>query len=109
MYVWTSQITLKVRVRITAKDPLDILIDPDAKDADPKTWNEVFETKWMTLDEIEELYGTKCAERLLFVAENGMSFGPDSVEYQETRFGETENNDDAFRQRASQAMKSTAT
>ncbi len=83
-------------VRITAKDPLDILIDPDAKDADPKTWNEVFETKWMTLDEIEELYGNKCAERLLFVAENGMSFGPDSVEYQETRFGETENNDDHF-------------
>lgn len=83
-------------VRITAKDPLDILIDPDAKDADPKTWNEVFETKWMTLDEIEELYGSKCAERLLFVAENGMSFGPDSVEYQETRFGDTENNDDHF-------------
>jgi hypothetical protein len=83
-------------IRITSKDPLDILIDPDAKDADPKTWNEVFETKWMTLDEIEELYGDKCAERLLFVAENGMSFGPDSVEYQETRFGETENNDDHF-------------
>ena len=83
-------------VRITAKDPLDILIDPDAKDADPKTWNEVFETKWMTLDEIEELYGSKCAERLLFVAENGMSFGPDSVEYQETRFGDTESNDDHF-------------
>ena len=83
-------------VRITAKDPLDILIDPDAKDADPKTWGEVFETKWMTLDEIEELYGKSKAERLLFVAENGMSFGPDSVEYQETRFGDTENNDDHF-------------
>lgn len=83
-------------IRITAKDPLDILIDPDAKDADPKTWNEVFESKWMTLDEIEELYGKKCAERLLFVAENGMSFGPDSVEYQETRFGDTETNDDYF-------------
>jgi hypothetical protein len=83
-------------VRITAKDPLDILIDPDAKDADPKTWNEVFESKWMTLDEISELYGEKQAERLLFVAENGMSFGPDSVEYQETRFGDTETNDDYF-------------
>jgi hypothetical protein len=83
-------------VRITAKDPLDILIDPDAKDSDPKTWNEVFETKWMTLDEIEELYGKKKAERLLFVAENGMSFGPDSVEYQESRYGDTENNDDHF-------------
>jgi len=83
-------------IRITAKDPLDILIDPDAKDADPKTWNEVFESKWMTLDEIAELYGKKKAERLLFVAENGMSFGPDSVEYQETRFGDTETNDDYF-------------
>lgn len=83
-------------VRITAKDPLDILIDPDAKDSDPKTWNEVFETKWMTLDEIEELYGKKKSERLLFIAENGMSFGPDSVEYQESRFGSTENGDDHF-------------
>ena len=83
-------------IRITAKDPLDVLIDPDAKDADPKTWNEVFETKWMTLDEIEELYGKAKADRLLFVAENGMSFGPDSVEYQETRFGDTESNDDHF-------------
>ena len=83
-------------IRITSKDPLDILIDPDAKDADPKTWNEVFETRWMTLDEIEELYGKKCADRLLFVAENGMSFGPDSVEYHETRFGDTETNDDYF-------------
>jgi hypothetical protein len=83
-------------IRISAKDPLDILIDPDAKDADPKTWNEVFESKWMTLDEIEELYGKAKAERLLFVAENGMSFGPDSVEYQETRFGDTETNDDYF-------------
>jgi len=83
-------------IRITSKDPLDILIDPDAKDADPKTWNEVFESKWMTLDEIEELYGKDKAERLLFVAENGMSFGPDSVEYQETRFGATETSDDYF-------------
>lgn len=83
-------------IRITAKDPLDIIIDPDAKDADPKTWNEVFETKWMTLDEIEELYGKDKADRLLFVAENGMSFGRDSVEYQETRFGDTENGDAYF-------------
>ena len=36
-------------VRITTKDPLDILIDPDAKEYDPKTWNEIFETKWMSL------------------------------------------------------------
>ena len=44
-------------VRITSKDPLDILIDPDAKDYDPRTWNEIYETRWMSLDEIEEVYG----------------------------------------------------
>ncbi len=83
-------------VRITAKDPLDILIDPDAKDADPKNWNEVFETKWMTLDEIEELYGKKKAEDLRFIAENGSSFGRDSIEYEETRFGDLDPSDDYF-------------
>ena len=81
-------------VRITAKDPLDIILDPDAKDYDPKTWTEVFETKWMTLDEIEELYGKKQADKLLFIAENGQSFGRDSVEYYETRFGDTDDSDD---------------
>ncbi len=83
-------------VRITHKDPLDIIIDPDAKDADPKTWNEVFETKWMTLDEIEENYGQKQADKLRFIAENGNSFGADSVEYSEVRFGDTEDHDAYF-------------
>jgi hypothetical protein len=73
-------------IRITAKDPLDILIDPDAKDADPKVWNEVIETKWMTLDEIEELYGKKKADALQFIAENGNIFGRDSVENKEKPF-----------------------
>jgi len=57
-------------VRITAKDPLDILIDPDAKDYDPRTWNEIFETRWMSLDEIEETYGQKKADRLRNPEEN---------------------------------------
>jgi hypothetical protein len=81
-------------IRITAKDPIDILIDPDAKEYDPKTWNEVFETKWMTLDEIEELYGKDKAEALRFVAENGNSFGRDSIEYEETRYGKTDTSQD---------------
>ena len=81
-------------VRITAKDPLDILIDPDAKDSDPETWNEVFETKWMTLDEIEELYGKKKAEELRFIAENGNGYGRDSIEYEENRFGDLDSTDD---------------
>ena len=81
-------------VRIKAVDPLDILIDPDAKDYDPKTWNEFFYTRWMTLDDIETMYGKKQAARLQFIAENGNSFGRDSVEYSETRYGDIDDVDD---------------
>ena len=83
-------------IRITAKDPLDILIDPDAKDSDPKTWNEVFETRWMSLDEIQELYGQDKAEAIRFIAENGNGNGRDSIEYEETRFGDVDPTDDYF-------------
>ena len=76
-------------VRISTKDPLDILIDPDAKEYDPKTWNEIFETKWMSLDQIEEQYGQKEADRLRVAAEYGNTMGQDSVEYEETRYGDT--------------------
>ena len=76
-------------VRISTKDPLDILIDPDAKEYDPKTWNEIFETKWMSLDEIEEQYGQDAADKLRVAAEYGNTMGQDSVEYEETRYGDT--------------------
>ena len=77
-------------VRIESKDPLDILIDPDAKHYDPRTWNEIFETKWMSLDEIEETYGQKPADRLRMIAEVGTTLGADSLEYEEERFGDTD-------------------
>ena len=76
-------------VRITAKDPLDIIIDPDAKDYDPRTWNEIYETRWMSLDEIEEVYGQKKADQLRITVEQGSALGTDSVEYEEVRYGDT--------------------
>lgn len=80
---------LEGEIRIKAKDPLDILIDPDAKEWDPATWNEVFETKWMSVDEIEEVYGQKKSDKLKMIAENGSTLGIDSIEYEEVRFGDT--------------------
>ena len=76
-------------VRITPKDPLDIIIDPDAKEYDPKTWNEIFETKWMSIDDIEEIYGQKKADKLRVLAEVGSTLGSDSIEYEEERYGDT--------------------
>jgi len=76
-------------VRITSKDPLDIIIDPDAKEYDPKTWNEIFETKWMSIDQIEEQYGQDKADKLRVIAEVGSTLGSDSIEYEEERYGDT--------------------
>ena len=76
-------------VRIISKDPLDILIDPDAKNYDTRTWNEIFETRWMSLEEIEETYGQKKADRLRITVEQGSALGTDSVEYEEIRYGDT--------------------
>lgn len=77
-------------VRIEAKDPIDILIDPDAKHYDPRTWNEIFETKWMSIDEIEEQYGQKEADQLRMLAETGTTLGADSMEFEEERYGDTD-------------------
>ena len=77
-------------VRIESKDPLDIVIDPDAKHYDPRTWNEIFETKWMSLDEIEETYGQKEADQLRLLAETGTTLGADSMDFEEERYGDTD-------------------
>jgi hypothetical protein len=51
-------------IRITAVDPFTVIVDPQAKEQDPKTWREVFVTKWMSIDDIAELYGDDVAERV---------------------------------------------
>lgn len=79
-------------IRIESEDPLDIIPDPDAKDYDPKHWQEVFKTRWMSLDEIEELYGKDKADSLRYIAESGAHYGRDSFEFRETTegFGDTD-------------------
>ncbi len=77
-------------ITVEAKDPLDILIDPDAKQYDPRTWNEIFETKWMSIDEIEETYGQQQADKLRMLAETGTTLGADSMEFEEERYGDTD-------------------
>lgn len=42
---------------ITTLDPMDVVPDPDAKGYDPKTWGGVRVTRWLTYDEIEQVYG----------------------------------------------------
>jgi hypothetical protein len=78
-------------IRIGALDPLDVIPDPDAKSYDPKEWKEVFITRWMSVDDIEELYGEEKAEEVQSLSYSASStFGEDSVEWgKESTFGGT--------------------
>ena len=77
-------------IRISVIDPLEVLPDPDAQSYDPAKWKDVTVTKWMSVDEIEQVYGTEAA-RLVEnnpVPEN--DFGMDgSSEESRNRFGST--------------------
>ena len=74
-------------LKIKALDPLDVFLDPDAKEYDPDTWNEVIVSRWHTLEEIAESYGKRVASKLEFLADSGSFFIEDSFEFTEKRFG----------------------
>lgn len=76
---------MKGEVRIKALDPLDVLIDPDAREYDPATWSDVLVTRWLTLDEIESLYGKSKAAQVKAL---GSSYGEDSIRLRPDVFGE---------------------
>lgn len=64
-------------IKVKAIDPLDVLIDPGAREYDPSTWNEVFVTRWMTPDEIAVM-NPEIAENLKYVSAAD-TYGIDSV------------------------------
>lgn len=73
-------------VKIQALDPQDVVLDPDAKDYDPKTWNEVTITRWYSLDDIEMQYGKKKAQQLRDIVASRQDYGEDSIVYNESSF-----------------------
>ena len=77
---------MRGEVRIKHLNPRNVLIDPDAEEYDPDTWKDVIITKWLTLDDIELLYGKAKARR---VRENGASvpFQYDTIERTHQTFG----------------------
>lgn len=83
-------------VKIASLDPDTVVLDPDAKEYDPSTWNEVTITRWMSLEEIEGLYGKDKAEELKGVAASGDCFRYDSVRYEEKTFGSDTSRDGLF-------------
>lgn len=74
-------------IRETALDPRDVLLDPGARDYDPRTWSEVFYTRWLTPDQIAELYGQEAGDKLMYCDSAG-TYGLDSVELDPETFSQ---------------------
>lgn len=74
-------------VRIENLNPKNVLVDPDAEDYDPDTWNDVFVTKWMTWQDIALLYSREDAEYLKTRGTSFFPYGYDSIERERDRFG----------------------
>lgn len=74
-------------VKIDHLNPKNVLIDPDAEEYDPDTWNDVFITKWVTWQDIEMLYGKADAEYLKTRGTSFFPYGYDSIERERDRFG----------------------
>ena len=81
---------LQGEVKITSVDPRTVLLDPDAKEYDPSTWNEVMTTKWLTPDDIANIYGQAKMDKLHTRVKAGQFHTYDSVKFEEERFGDTD-------------------
>lgn len=78
-------------IQITALDPMDVIPDPDGKEYDPDTWKDVIITRWLSLDEIESMYGRKARKKVearVDLLEGDEDFGETEVDgVQRNRFG----------------------
>lgn len=69
-------------------DPLDVMPDPDAKSYDPDDWGDVTTTCWMTLDDIEQLYGTRVRLAVEAYRPSDADHGDDTQDEGRNKFGD---------------------
>jgi hypothetical protein len=102
------ELNIQGDIAITDEDGVDIVIDPEAKSADPSKWNEVYVSRWMTLDEIEVEYGEEARERVATAGENASNQEAEDVfEYHGASFGgrEADNQEDVAERGALQRIR----
>lgn len=68
-------------------DPRDVIPDPDAKSYDPDKWGDVTVSRWLTLDEIEQLWGKKARDKAASSGDDGQDYGDTDDEVQRNKFG----------------------
>jgi hypothetical protein len=75
-------------IRISQLNSKNVVIDPDAEEYDPDSWNDVFITKWLTAQDIELLYSKEDADYLKLREGSLFPYAYDSIERVRDRFAE---------------------
>ncbi len=78
--------SMEGEVRVTQLNSKNVVIDPDAEEYDPDSWNDVFITKWLTFQDIATLYSEDDAEYLRHKEGSSYPYGYDSIERVRDRF-----------------------
>jgi hypothetical protein len=76
---------LRGEIRECALDPVDVLIDAGGREYDPRTWQEVIVTKWLTPDQVAATYGPEAADHIRFL-DSSATFGSDSAVFDPETF-----------------------
>lgn len=74
-------------MKITAKDCMDVIPDPDAKTYDPDGWADVTEAKWMTLDDVELYFGRSKSLKVSRTQPDDADFGEMDAGQERNKFG----------------------
>lgn len=74
-------------VEVTVLDPRDVIPDPDAKSYNPDDWQDVTIARWMSLDEIESLYGKAKRTEVENSKAEERDFGEDDESGTRNKFG----------------------
>lgn len=82
---------MKGDVAIFGLDPRDVIPDPDAKSYDPDKWGDVTVSRWLTLDEIEQLWGKVARDKAAASGDEGQDYGETDDEVRRNKFGSDRN------------------
>lgn len=74
-------------VSFACRDPKEVIPDPRARSYDPKDWNEVWDYRWMSVDEVVEEFGEEFKKKVEMAVSSGEDFGKHSIKYERDTFG----------------------